>query len=101
MNLVGVPSSFNKATTATGSVALIIAEKVNENDHEISSLKLIRYLKNIPVSIIPIKTPGIANKMIYFSSFLNIKGSILKADSNIIVGIKIYKIPSGFICVTN
>ena len=97
LNLIGVPNSFNKATTATGSVALIIAENANEN----GQLKLlsypIRYLNIIPVNRIPIKTPGIAKIIIYYSSFLNINGSILNADSNIIVGINIYKIPYGFI----
>lgn len=88
-NLTGAPTSFNKATTATGSVALIIAAIVNAPLNSNSNIYN-RHILNInPNSIVPTNTPKTANIIIYINSYLIIKGSILYADSNINAGINI------------
>ena len=82
LKLFGVPISFNRATTATGSVAAIIDPIVNAS----AQSKLSYY--SIYFNIIAIKkhnsaTPGNANNIIYHIDLENVKKSALKADSKI------------------
>ena len=102
-NRLLVPSSCNKATTATGSVALMRAPNMRANGHvheAYSGTNRLMPIMRAAVSSIQTTNPGTASRVELANVFLKMCMFISYAASNIKMGRKTYRMKSGFVSAT-